>query len=307
MRARASSARRRRPPRSARRTPSSSTTSASPEDGAFYYVMELLDGLDPERWCGGSGRCRPSGGLPAAPGLPLALRSRVARAGPPRHQAGQHLPLPLWRGLRLRQGARLRPGEGSATRATAARRPRSRGRTSCTARRHSSRPSRRWASRPRRPGRHLRHWAALPTGCSPDSSCSPPTRRWAIWSSTSTPRRARRPTRRGAADSAGARPGRSSRAWPRIRRERPQSARELSRRLAEVEGAERWKQSPRPGRGGTRTCRSALDRRRKGHDPGACGIPSPSSNTRSWRPDHRLRRRRRARSGSTRFGSAGLT
>ena len=31
---------------SARRTPSSSTTSASPSDGTFYYVMELLDGMD---------------------------------------------------------------------------------------------------------------------------------------------------------------------------------------------------------------------------------------------------------------------
>ena len=48
-----------------------------------------------------------------------------------------------------------------------------------------------------------------------------------------------------------------------------------------------------PGRGGTRTCPSALDRRRKGHDRAACGTPSPSSSTRSRRPARPPRRRRR--------------
>ncbi len=57
---------------------------------------------------GATGACS----VPAGAGLSLALGGGVVRPGAPGHQAGQYLPLPLWGGLRLRQGARLRPGEG---------------------------------------------------------------------------------------------------------------------------------------------------------------------------------------------------
>ena len=82
-------------------------------DRTFYYVMELLDGTRPRF---ARARIRTRAGrphaLPALAGLPLARGRARARAGPPRHHAGQHLRLPDGPRVRLREGARLRPGEG---------------------------------------------------------------------------------------------------------------------------------------------------------------------------------------------------
>ena len=85
-----------------------------------------------------------AGDLPAAPGLSFAVRGGVLRPGAPRHQAREHLPLPLRRGVRLREGAGFRHREGACTR------PRrrtgcDRARTPSRARPRSSHPSRRWA------------------------------------------------------------------------------------------------------------------------------------------------------------------
>ena len=93
-------------------TRSTSTTSASPKDGDFYYVMELLDGISLERSCERFGPMEPARvAYRAATGLPFARRGARARSHPPRHQAGEHLPVPARSGRRLRQGAGLRAGQ----------------------------------------------------------------------------------------------------------------------------------------------------------------------------------------------------
>ena len=81
-------------------------------DRRLYYVMELLEGMRPRD----AGRTlRPpaacAGGLHPAAGLPVAGGGPRRRAGPPRHQAGQPPHRPGRAGVRLREGARLRPGE----------------------------------------------------------------------------------------------------------------------------------------------------------------------------------------------------
>ena len=57
----------------------------------------------------GAGRARHP---PAPPDLPLAVGGRVMRSRAPRHQAREHLSLPLRRGLRLREGPRFRHRQG---------------------------------------------------------------------------------------------------------------------------------------------------------------------------------------------------
>ena len=91
---------------------STSSTSASTNEGTFYYVMELLSGRDLETFV------RDFGPLPAERAIFLlrqvcsfAGRRPRPRTGAPRHQAGQHLRVPNGPRVRLREGARLRPGE----------------------------------------------------------------------------------------------------------------------------------------------------------------------------------------------------
>ena len=82
------------------------------DDGTFYYVMELLSGRDLESLVREFGPLPADRAhLPAAAGVPFARRRARARPRPSRHQAGQHLRLPDGPRLRLREGARFRPGE----------------------------------------------------------------------------------------------------------------------------------------------------------------------------------------------------
>ena len=81
-------------------------------DRSFYYVMELLSGRDLDSLV------REFGPVPADRTLFLlsqvchSLADAHARGpGAPRHDAGEHLRVPDGPRVRLRQGARLRPGE----------------------------------------------------------------------------------------------------------------------------------------------------------------------------------------------------
>ena len=87
------------------------------DDGRFYYVMELLEGRDMATLVQETGpmpvaRVR----VPAQADLPFAGRSPRARAGPSRHQAGEHLRLPDGPRPRRGQGARLRAGPAGPSR-----------------------------------------------------------------------------------------------------------------------------------------------------------------------------------------------
>ena len=83
------------------------------QDGTFFLVMELLDGLDLETLVERFGPVPPERAvLPAATGLRLAGGSAHPGAGPSRHQAVQHLYLPPGTGGGFREGAGLRPGQG---------------------------------------------------------------------------------------------------------------------------------------------------------------------------------------------------
>ena len=83
------------------------------EDGTLYLVMELLEGIDLEMLV------RQQGPLPAARVVHILRQvcesleeAHVLRAGPPRHQAGEHPPGAARPPRRLREGARLRAGAG---------------------------------------------------------------------------------------------------------------------------------------------------------------------------------------------------
>ena len=64
------------------------------EDGDFYYVMELLEGLSLSRICGVRARGPRARRVSAAAGLSLARRGPRSRSGAPRYQAGEHHGLP---------------------------------------------------------------------------------------------------------------------------------------------------------------------------------------------------------------------
>ena len=83
------------------------------DDGAFYYVMELLDGFTLDKLVERFGPLAPERVVHVlAAGLPLARRGARGGPRPPRHQAREHLPLPLRRRGGLREGRGLRPREG---------------------------------------------------------------------------------------------------------------------------------------------------------------------------------------------------
>ena len=110
------------------------------EDDIYYMAMEYLEGHTLHR------AIREAGALPRGargshrpPDLPRPARGALARRHPPRSQAGEHLPRRARRRDRLREGARLRPGEERLGR----RRPKtSRRRASSWAARSTWRPSR---------------------------------------------------------------------------------------------------------------------------------------------------------------------
>ena len=161
-----SSARRRPRAACARPTRSSSSTSASPTTARSTTSWSCSTASTSTRSCASFGPVPAErGDLPPAPGVSLAVRSGVARPGPSRHQAREHLPLPLRRGVRLRQGAGLRHREGARRRARDAATDLTTRDNTSRARPRSSRPSRRSGQPTSTAAPTSTPPAAWPTGC----------------------------------------------------------------------------------------------------------------------------------------------
>ena len=82
------------------------------EEGTFFYVMELLDGLSLNELVAQHGPVPASRAIHSASwGLSFAGGGPRARPNPPRRQAGKHLRVPVGPGAGLREGPGLRAGE----------------------------------------------------------------------------------------------------------------------------------------------------------------------------------------------------
>ena len=98
-----------------RRTPWSCTTSASPRTGRCISSWSCWRGWTSSRWCAQTWPdAREPRGPHPAPGVRVTRGGARARAGAPGHQAREHPRRTARARVRLRQGARLRPGEADA-------------------------------------------------------------------------------------------------------------------------------------------------------------------------------------------------
>ena len=85
-------------------------------DGAFYYVMELLDGLDADSLLRRFGPTPPERAIYLLRRVSLAVRGPVLRSGASRHQTREHLRLPVRGRVRLREGTGFRHCQGGPRR-----------------------------------------------------------------------------------------------------------------------------------------------------------------------------------------------